>query len=92
MNSLDIHIQSSKSEGFPNVIAEAMAHKTPCVATNVGDTSYIVGKSGWLTRPNNSKSLADAIYSALNEIGKKNGIKDVIWQEKEYKKNLALIE
>lgn len=71
MNSLDIHIQSSKSEGFPNVIAEAMAHKTPCVATNVGDTSYIMGKSGWLIRPNNSKSLAGAIYSAINEIGKK---------------------
>ena len=71
MNSIDIHVQSSKSEGFPNVIAEAMAHKTPCVATNVGDTSYIMGKSGWLIRPNNSKSLADAICSAINEIGKK---------------------
>ena len=68
MNSLDIHVQSSKSEGFPNVIAEAMAHKTPCVATSVGDTSYIMGKSGWLVKPKNSTNLAIALERALDEI------------------------
>ena len=72
MNLLDIHVQSSASEGFPNVVAEAMLHKTPCVVTNVGDSSYIVGKTGWVVPPNDSVKLAKAIEIAFNEIGTKN--------------------
>ena len=75
MNWLDIHVQSSRSEGFPNVIAEAMAFKTPCVVTNVGDSSYIVGKTGWVVPPNNSTKLAQAIEKAFKEIKTKNWIK-----------------
>ena len=72
MDLLDIHVQSSASEGFPNVVAEAMAHKTPCVVTNVGDSSYIVGKTGWVVPSNDSVKLAKAIETAFNEIGTKN--------------------
>ena len=72
MNLLDIHIQSSRSEGFPNVVAEAMAFKTPCIVTDVGDSSYIVGKTGWVVSPNNPIKLAKAIETGINEIGTKN--------------------
>ena len=71
MNLLDIHVQSSYSEGFPNVVAEAMAHKTPCVVTNVGDSAYIVGQTGWVVPSNNSSKLAKAIEKAFNEMGNK---------------------
>lgn len=69
MNGLDIHILSSKSEAFPNVIAEAMACKTPCISTNVGDCSFIIGATGWLVPANKPKELAEGIETALAEIG-----------------------
>ena len=72
MNGLDIHILSSTAEGFPNVVAEAMAYKTPCVVTNVGDASYIVGKTGWVVPPNDSIKLAIAIQKSLKELRASN--------------------
>lgn len=72
MNLLDIHVQSSRSEGFPNVVAEAMSFKTPCIVTDVGDSSYIVGKTGWVISPNNPIKLAKAIELGIDEIGTKN--------------------
>ncbi|MDA7476488.1 glycosyltransferase [Candidatus Pelagibacter ubique] len=69
MNGLDIHILTSKSEAFPNVIAEAMSCKTPCIATNVGDCSFIIGKTGWLAPPQNPIKIAKVIEIAFKEIG-----------------------
>ncbi len=69
MNGLDVYIQSSSyGEGFPNVVAESMACGIPCVVTDVGDSSFIVNKTGWLVPPNNSIKLAKAIEEALYEL------------------------
>lgn len=69
MNSLDIHILSSSyGEGFPNVIAEAMACGTPCIATDVGEAKRIIGKDGWIVEPNNVHDLAEKIIIAINEM------------------------
>ena len=72
MNGLDIHILSSKSEAFPNVVVEAMACKTPCIATNVGDCSFIIGKTGWLVPPQDPIKLAKVVEIAFAEIRSKN--------------------
>jgi glycosyltransferase involved in cell wall biosynthesis len=61
MYALDVYCLSSKSEGFPNVVAEAMLMQTPCVVTDVGDAKRIVGSLGKVVPSNNASELANAL-------------------------------
>lgn len=69
-NSLDLVVQSSSTEGMPNVILEALLMRVPVVATDVGGTAEIVtdGVSGRLIPPNDPGALIAGIREALGDV------------------------
>ena len=59
----------SLSEGYPNVVIEAMALGIPVVGTSVGGMRDLViqGETGMLVEPRSPRRLADALYAILDD-------------------------
>jgi len=66
LESLDIFVLSSLTEGLPLVILEAMAAGLPIVSTRVGGVSEVApeGATAWLCEPGNAADLAAAMLRA----------------------------
>jgi glycosyltransferase involved in cell wall biosynthesis len=65
--ALDVFVLSSREEGIPNALLEAMAAGRPSVATAVGGTPEVLtaGETGWLVPPGDPGALAAALEEAL---------------------------
>ncbi len=65
--SFDLFVLSSREEGIPNALLEAMAAGRPAVATAVGGTPEVFrdGADGWLVPAQDPKALAAALEDAL---------------------------
>ncbi|HYM11524.1 MAG TPA: glycosyltransferase [Bryobacterales bacterium] len=63
--ALDLATCCSVAESFPNVLGEAMACGVPCVATNVGDTAWIIGETGRVVPTRSPAALSQAWQELL---------------------------
>ena len=79
LNVIDIGIFASRgNEGFPNVIAEKMLTKIPCIVSNVGDAVRIVGNNGVVYKKNNWIDL----NKKINNIYEKFHKNPILWKSK----------
>jgi len=65
--AMDVFVLSSREEGIPNALLEAMAAGRPAVATAVGGTPEVMrdGETGWMVPPGSPEALAGALERAL---------------------------
>lgn len=71
MNTFNLFVLSSATEGLPVVILEAMAVKNPVITTPVGGNLEVVidGETGTIIPLNDANSLAEAIIHHLENPG-----------------------
>jgi glycosyltransferase involved in cell wall biosynthesis len=65
--SFDVLVQTSRSEGMPLVLLEAMASGVPVAAFNVGGVAEViaVGETGTLAMPGDVEALAQGVLELL---------------------------
>jgi glycosyltransferase involved in cell wall biosynthesis len=65
----DLFVQSSHTEGLPNVVLEAGACAVPMVATDVGGTGEVLedGRGGFLVPPRDPGRLAARVVEILSD-------------------------
>ena len=79
LKNAELFVLSSRSEGMPNALLEAMSYGIPCIATNVGGNGellgaddkkissegYLIVRNGLLVNPDDVKGLSEAILYLL---------------------------
>jgi len=68
---VDLVVQSSLTEGLPNVMLEVAYLGVPVIATDVGGTAEVIehAQSGWLVKAGSATALAEGIRSFLSNPG-----------------------
>lgn len=67
--AFDVFTLSSREEGIPNALLEAMAAARACVVTDVGGNREVLrdGVTGWLVPAQTPSALADALTQAMRD-------------------------
>ncbi|WP_339438646.1 glycosyltransferase family 4 protein [Pseudomonas sp. EA_15y_Pfl1_P104] len=64
--TMDMFCLHSFTEGFPNVLGEAMSMALPCVTTDAGDAAYLLGCNGFVVPVRDPQSLARALIKVIS--------------------------
>lgn len=64
MSALDVFCLSSRAEGFPNVLGEAMACETPAVSTDAGEARMLIADDALIAPAGDPAALAACILRA----------------------------
>jgi glycosyltransferase involved in cell wall biosynthesis len=78
-NGLDLLVLSSITEGFPNVLLEAMACGLPCVSTDAGDVRTILENEDLICPAGDFSELADRIMFSIEKpasLSEKQALRD----------------
>jgi len=69
LKSSDVFVLPSLSEGTPTVLFEALACKTPLIATHVGGIPEVITHkdTGILIEPKSARAIADAVINLLED-------------------------
>lgn len=88
LNEMSLLVLPSKTEGLPNIIFEAMACKTPVLASMVGAIPFIIkeDETGFLLRSLKPEYIAERIVylSSRSELLRDVSAKAFIWIKKNY--------
>lgn len=78
INASNALLLTSRHEGSPNVVKEAMACNVPVVATAVGDVEQVIGHTaGCYTSPRDVDELAQKLQKALQRESPTTGREDI---------------
>jgi glycosyltransferase involved in cell wall biosynthesis len=71
--AMDVYALSSRREGLPNVLLEAMALEVPVVATRIAGVPLLVedGKNGLLIEPGDEAALVEVLALMLRDEGRR---------------------
>ena len=67
MESLDVFVMPSFTEGTPNSVVEAMACGTPVVTSNVSSLPEVTGDAALLVNPSDTNEIAHAMRRVLTD-------------------------